>query len=456
MKPRPHGLSALLAFVALAGCATVGPTRQQLENLTEVRALAPLGAFCFSGLTWDEQYVVQHVTPRFERFGIAPGDRIVQAHERPVSPLESGEWFAQWEREGQPGDTILLGLQRRGAMLTRTIECENGEPYATAVINVLEALTVGDMANCERAVSRAESFAGTSSYQARLRVSCREAYVRQEGNDGMGALAQAFYDYGRRVVEEGREAGTLQQRRAEVLGLVSELERAGFTRFAGDLSAQFDEPPPRSAPAPAVDEPTVSGGTCFAVRSDGTLMTAQHVVDGASEVRVWWQGTWFTAEVVTSSRTVDAAILRIPVPTVPFLPMASAASVESGARVFTFGYPVVSVLGDEAKFSEGSVASLSGLGGDQSLIQVSIPIQPGNSGGPVVTERGQVIGIIVSTAAVAEFLDVTGSLPQNVNWAVKTEAVSHLTSFEQSAQTLTRDAAIERASSAVCRVESLP
>ncbi len=455
MKPRLYGLSAVLALAALVGCATAGPARQQQEYLSEIRALAPLGAFCFSGLTWDEQYVVQYVTPRFERFGIAPGDRIVQAHERPVGPTDPDEWFAQWEREGRPGDTILLGLERRGAMLTRTIECENGEPYIAAVINVLEALAVGDVANCERAVSRVESFGGTSSYHARLRVYCRGAYVRQEGNDEMGAWAQAYYDYGRRVVEEERNAGTLQQKRAEVIGLVSELERAGFTRFAGDLSGLFDEPVPRPAPEVAVDTPTASGGTCFAVRSDGTLMTAQHVIDGASDIRVWWQGTWLTAEVVSSSRTVDAAILRIPVSTTPFLPAAPSASVEAGARVFTFGYPVVSVLGDEAKFSEGSVASLSGLGGDQSLLQVSIPIQPGNSGGPVVTERGQVVGIIVSSAAVAEFFDVTGSLPQNVNWAVKTEAVSHLTALEQSAPTLTRDAAIERASAAVCRVEAL-
>jgi S1-C subfamily serine protease len=85
------------------------------------------------------------------------------------------------------------------------------------------------------------------------------------------------------------------------------------------------------------------------------------------------------------------------------------------------GYPVAEILGQGPKYTNGVVNSLSGVGGEASLLQISVPVQPGNSGGPLVNERGEVVGIVTSTAAVQTFLAVTDSLPQNVNWAVKAE-----------------------------------
>ena len=106
------------------------------------------------------------------------------------------------------------------------------------------------------------------------------------------------------------------------------------------------------------------------------------------------------------------------------------------------------------KFTEGALAAHSGLMGDESLMQISIPIQPGNSGGPVVTEEGTVIGLIVSTAAVSTFFDSTGSLPQSVNWAIKAEAFRHLVTPGQEESASSRADAIARAREAVCRVEA--
>src|SRR5262249_34528598 len=62
---------------------------------------------------------------------------------------------------------------------------------------------------------------------------------------------------------------------------------------------------------------------------------------------------------------------------------------------------------------------LSGPGNESTFLQVSVPVQPGNSGGPLVNHRGEVVGVITATAAILPFLQHTGSLPQNVNFAIK-------------------------------------
>ena len=118
------------------------------------------------------------------------------------------------------------------------------------------------------------------------------------------------------------------------------------------------------------------------------------------------------------------------------------------------GYPTQSILGGEPKFTEGSISALSGMGGEAAFMQISVPVQPGNSGGPLVNAEGEVVGIITATAAIELFLRTTGTLPQNVNWAVKSDYAQLL--FDQPprrSKTSTREAAIARAIKASCRVE---
>jgi S1-C subfamily serine protease len=86
-------------------------------------------------------------------------------------------------------------------------------------------------------------------------------------------------------------------------------------------------------------------------------------------------------------------------------------------------------------------------------MQISIPIQPGNSGGPVVDHRGNVVGVIAATAAVESFYRATGSLPQNVNWAVKSDYVQPmLADLAVQPTTGDRNESISRAEKAVCQV----
>lgn len=126
------------------------------------------------------------------------------------------------------------------------------------------------------------------------------------------------------------------------------------------------------------------------------------------------------ATIVDVSETYDLALLKIDVPEdTPF-----AAFSELPARlnsdISVSGFPYAGLLGG-LNITRGTVSSLSGLGGDVAKMQITAPIQRGNSGGPVFATNGGVIGVVVEkidALLVAEFLD---DLPQNVNFAIRSE-----------------------------------
>ena len=116
-------------------------------------------------------------------------------------------------------------------------------------------------------------------------------------------------------------------------------------------------------------------------------------------------GTVATGIVEKIDPANDLALILISVPALGYLEMSAENSLRVGQKVFTMGFPVPDVLGYEAKYSEGAV----------SLIQTTVPIQPGNSGGPLSDESGHVVGAVTSSAAVQSFLKYTGTLPQDIN-----------------------------------------
>lgn len=91
--------------------------------------------------------------------------------------------------------------------------------------------------------------------------------------------------------------------------------------------------------------------------------------------------------------------------------------------MFTLGYPLIEIEGQEQKVRFGHVNSLSGLRDVVRFLQVDVPIQGGNSGGPLLNTRGEVVGVIESTVNPTTGLKLSGFLPQNVNYAVKSDYV---------------------------------
>jgi S1-C subfamily serine protease len=167
-------------------------------------------------------------------------------------------------------------------------------------------------------------------------------------------------------------------------------------------------------------------------------------------------GTRASANVARRLESFDLALLKASVPLADYAPLGDSKSVEVGQRVWTLGFPVVDFLGIEPKFSDGSVSSLSGIEDAPQVFQVTVPVQPGNSGGPLVTEDGFVVGVVVSRAAELPFFRATGALPQGVNFAVKVDPARGL--FVKPAdlpKAASRSAAVARIKSAICFIESV-
>lgn len=149
----------------------------------------------------------------------------------------------------------------------------------------------------------------------------------------------------------------------------------------------------------------ISGGTGFALKK-GYLITNSHVVDGATDIRVWREvgGVMKSspARIVLSDKQIDLALLKTSFED-DVLPYGIATNtVDVGENVFTLGFPFVQTMGKELKLTTGVISSLSGFKGDKSNCQVSVAVQPGNSGGPLLNDKGAVVGVVVAKHLKAE------------------------------------------------------
>ena len=175
------------------------------------------------------------------------------------------------------------------------------------------------------------------------------------------------------------------------------------------------------------DTPTASG-TGFFISDDGYLISNHHVVEGANQVRLVTSTGLISAKVVKVDAANDLALLKAE-GKFSALPVAASRGVKLGGTVATVGFPNIGLQGFAPKLAKGDIASLSGAGDDARYFQISVPVQPGNSGGALVDERGNVVGVVSAKLNASAALRSSGALPENVNYAVKS---SYLLSFLES------------------------
>lgn len=119
------------------------------------------------------------------------------------------------------------------------------------------------------------------------------------------------------------------------------------------------------------------------------------------------------------------ALLKVETTTQP-LAVANNSNLVRGEDVFTLGYPLVVIQGQEQKASFGRVNSLSGIADDIRFVQIDVPMQHGNSGGPLFNSKAEVVGVVTATLDALVTLRLSGGLPQNVNYAVKSDYLAPL------------------------------
>ena len=158
-------------------------------------------------------------------------------------------------------------------------------------------------------------------------------------------------------------------------------------------------------------------GTGFALKN-GYVVTNYHVIDGAKSIKINGVNgnfnTSYNTTVVGSDKINDLALLKISdssftgFGSIPYSISSNTSDV--GEEIFVLGYPLTSTMGEEIKLTTGIISSKTGFQGDVALYQISAPIQPGNSGGPLFDKKGNVIGIVSAKHEGAE----------NVGYAIKT------------------------------------
>jgi TPR repeat protein len=167
----------------------------------------------------------------------------------------------------------------------------------------------------------------------------------------------------------------------------------------------------------ASDEPSASG-TGFFISDDGYFLSNFHVVRGASQVKVKTSKGLLLAKVIKSDSVNDIALLKVS-GVFHALPVTTSRDGKLGESVFTVGFPNIDLQGIAPKLTKGEISSLAGVQDDPRYFQISVAVQPGNSGGPLVNAVGNVIGIVTARLSDTAALESSGALPQNVNYAVK-------------------------------------
>lgn len=183
-------------------------------------------------------------------------------------------------------------------------------------------------------------------------------------------------------------------------------------KFPGGAAAKDSKRDRDSSNLPA------ASGTGFFISADGYLLTNYHLVSGSRKIIVHIGDLEKSAKIVRIDAGNDLALLKID-GNFGAIPLGDTRDVAVGDTVMTVGYPNIQVQGSAAKFTKGEVSSLTGFQDDSRLFQISVPIQPGNSGGPLVDNHGNAVGITNAQLSALKMIATSGSIPQNVNYAVK-------------------------------------
>ncbi|MEZ5500098.1 MAG: serine protease [Steroidobacteraceae bacterium] len=164
------------------------------------------------------------------------------------------------------------------------------------------------------------------------------------------------------------------------------------------------------------DDP-VSTGTAFFINSGGQLLTAAHVLDNCLVIEGKKDDKKFPVLLRAESRLLDLAVVDSGQATDKALPFRQGEEVMLGEAVTNVGYPLQGLLAASPNLTRGNVSASGGLKGSMGIFQFSAPIQPGASGGPVVSDAGELLGVTVGTLNAARLIK-DGVLPQNVNFAL--------------------------------------
>jgi serine protease Do len=259
-----------------------------------------------------------------------------------------------------------------------------------------------------------------------------DTYIRYHQMDDGGLGFSLYWDHNAAEIHGERIATLISG------SLWSTMSGAPFAEpFTLRPKPQLATPSPSSAPTPQAVTPEMpkgasqNSGTGFFVTHDGLVLTNAHVVKDCSEIHITpEQDTAVVAQLLARDATNDLALLKTRTNSPHIAQLRP--TVRLGEGVEAFGYPLTAVLATGGNFTLGNITALAGLKDDSRYLQISAPVQPGNSGGPLLDQSGNLVGIVSAKLnALNVMLATNGDIPQNVNFAIKASvAINFLQSNE--------------------------
>ena len=225
--------------------------------------------------------------------------------------------------------------------------------------------------------------------------------------------------------------GEAAKLRDELAEKMTPQQLAEAQRLAGQWkkkSAPTPSPPGLPDNEPETSPRISSSGTGFVCGTD-LIATNYHAIQNGSKWEITFptSGRTYPLQLVTADKTNDLAVLRIilrrsgetgkPKPLI----ISAFSPARIGKELYTIGFPLGDLLGSSQKVATGVLSSSVGIDDDPRMFQITVPVQPGNSGGPIFNSKGQVIGILVSILSSEFLFKAQGNIPKNVNFAIKSD-----------------------------------
>jgi len=210
-------------------------------------------------------------------------------------------------------------------------------------------------------------------------------------------------------------------RQADLVRLDAEIDRRLAQLKTAAAAAKVPPPPPtdtvNKAPMPAPKGPATlsSSGTGFVVSPSGHVLTNAHVIAGCRDVRVRGIGP---ATVRHADKINDLALLQTAGAFQHWAKFRSGRAIRPGDGVVVAGYPLPGLLASDLNITVGNTSALAGPGNDRRFLQITAPVQLGNSGGPLLDLSGHVVGIVVGKLDAVGLAKLKGAVPENVNFAI--------------------------------------
>lgn len=190
-------------------------------------------------------------------------------------------------------------------------------------------------------------------------------------------------------------------------------------------------------------------GSGFFISTSGIVATNAHVIEGSSEIEITVVNelgtSIYKAKVLLADNKNDVALLKIDderfkgLTSIPFGIVEKAAA---GEKVFTIGFPMNDIMGNNYKVTDGIISAQTGIADDVRYFQITVPIQPGNSGGPLFNKAGNVVGL--TTAKLNS--KAVGTDIENVNYAIKASYLTTLYNMLPNAEKLGASSKVENKS----------